>query len=143
MVLVTVPLPFILIAVMAIYGLTRPGSTQGIMAYIDPTNNPAALFSLDAWVDAAGQIFFGLSLSVGVMIAYSSHQPAKSKVVRNTWVIALGNSATSIVAGFAVFALLGHFAHTSEVPLEDVASAGYVPTPLSFSLSFSFCDRDP
>lgn len=136
-VLVTVPLPFILIAVMAIYGLTREGSTDGVMAYIDPTNNPSALFSLQAWVDAAGQIFFGLSLSVGVMICYSSHQPAESKVVRNSWIIALGNSVTSIIAGFAVFGLLGHFAHSSGVELSEVATSGYILSFETFPATFA------
>ena len=125
-VLVTVPLPFLLIAIMAVFGLTRPGAADGVLAYIDPTNNPGKVFSLDAWVDACGQIFFGLSLSCGVMIAYSSHQKKSAKVVRNTWIVTLGNSVTSIVAGFAVFALLGHFAHTLNVPVDEVASSGYI-----------------
>lgn len=125
-VLVTVPLPFLLIVVMFFYGVTRPGAGQGIKAYVDPTANPSSLGTLDPWVDAAGQIFFGLSLSVGVMIAYSSHQPSSSKVVQNSWIIALGNSAFSLVAGFSVFALLGHFADTAQIPLDDVARSGFV-----------------
>ena len=136
-VMVTVPLPFLLIAIMAIYGLTRPGANDGVLAYVDPTNNPVALFSLDAWVDAAGQVFFGLSLSVGVMIAYSSHQPKENKVVRNSWIITLGNSMTSIVAGFAVFALLGHFAHTSGADLQDVANSGYILSFQTFPATFA------
>jgi NSS family neurotransmitter:Na+ symporter len=139
-VMVTVPLPFLLIAVMAIYGLTRPGSNEGVLAYVDPTNNPVALFSLEAWVDAAGQVFFGLSLSVGVMIAYSSHQPKENNVVRNSWIITLGNSMTSIVAGFAVFALLGHFAHTSGLDLEDVANSGYILSFQTFPATFALFD---
>ena len=136
-VMVTVPLPFLLIAVMAIYGLTRPGSDDGVLAYVDPTGNPGAILSPDAWVDAAGQVFFGLSLSAGVMIAYSSHQPKTSKVVRNSWIITLGNSMTSIVAGFAVFALLGHFAHTLQVPVSEVANSGYILSFQTFPATFA------
>ena len=136
-VLITVPVPLVLIVVMVIYGLTKPGSSQGVMAYINPASNPGAILSLDAWVDASSQIFFGLSLSVGVMIAFSSHQPRESKVVANTWIVAIGNSMTSIVAGFAVFALLGHFASTSGVELDEVASAGYILSFQTFPATFA------
>jgi len=139
-VMVTVPLPFLIIIVMAIYGLTKEGAIDGVVAYIDPTSNPGALLSLDAWVDACGQIFFGLSLSVGVMLAYSSHQPKSSKVVRNTWIIALGNSFTSIFAGFAVFAVLGHFAFLQEASVETVASSGFVLSFQTFPATFSTFD---
>merc|ERR1712157_177849 len=71
-----------------------------------PTMNPHALNSIDPWVDAVGQIFFGLSLCEGVMIAYASRQPIERKVVRNSWLIVIGNCSCSIIAGFAVFALL-------------------------------------
>jgi len=134
---VTVPLPFLLIAVMTIYGLTKEGASSGVMAYINPTNNPGALLSLDAWVDACGQIFFGLSLSTAVMIGYSSHQAKDSKMVRNTWIIAIGNSMTSIVAGFAVFALLGHFAFIQNESVDSVASSGYILSFQTFPATFS------
>ena len=139
-VLVTVPVPFILIFILLIYGLTKEGASAGVRAYVDPTAHPegwSALLSLDPWVDAAGQIFFGLSLGVGVMIAYSSHQRREAKIVRNTWIIVGGNSATSLVSGFAVFALLGHFSSLSNQPLEDVASAGFVLAFATFPAAFA------
>ena len=49
-------------------GGTLPGAVDGIVAYVGRFD-PAELGSTQAWVDAAGQIFYGLSLAVGVMVA--------------------------------------------------------------------------
>ena len=43
---------------------------------------------------------------------------------RDTMVVVLANSATSIFAGFTIFSFLGYMAHVLEVKVEDVASQG-------------------
>ena len=92
-VLVTVPLPVILILVFLFYGAAQEGAGTGIQAYIDPSENHVELNSINPWVDAVGQIFFGLSLCKGVMIGYASRQPLERKVVRNSWLIWLRKSS--------------------------------------------------
>jgi len=119
-VLVTVPLPIILILVFLFYGAAQEGAGTGIQAYVDPSENHVELNSINPWVDAVGQIFFGLSLCEGVMLAYASRQPLHKKVVRNSWLIVIGNCGCSLVAGFAVFALLGHFATVQGVGINDI-----------------------
>merc|ERR1712146_720754 len=56
----------------------------------------------------------------GVMFAYASRQPLHKKVVRNSWLIVIGNCGCSLVAGFTVFALLGHFATVQGVGINDI-----------------------
>ena len=60
-------------------------------------------------------------LSAGIMIAYGSGQPQHRKVVRNTWTVALSNSALSIAAGFAIFSYLGHFAEEKGVGMQELS----------------------
>ena len=67
------------------------------------------------------QIFFGLSIACGAMPAYASGCPEKEKIGRNTWIIGLANSATSIYAGFIIFAYLGHLAYAEGKSVADVA----------------------
>jgi solute carrier family 6 amino acid transporter-like protein 5/7/9/14 len=43
---------------------------------------------------------------------------------RDTMVVVLTNSATSIFAGFTIFSYLGFMAHTLNVEVKDVASQG-------------------
>jgi NSS family neurotransmitter:Na+ symporter len=120
-VMITMPLPILLILVLAVRGMTLPGSLEGILFYITP--NFRALFDMQVWNAAISQIFFTLSISFGIMIAYSSYAE-KMDIKKNAWVIAIVNSLISIVAGFAVFATLGFMAAKQGVPVAEVAAAG-------------------
>ncbi|KAK3281407.1 hypothetical protein CYMTET_10800 [Cymbomonas tetramitiformis] len=123
------PLPFIMLGILLGYGSSLDGAGDGVEAYIAKFEHES-LSSIDPWVDAAGQIFFGLSVGGGMMVSYSSSQPKTAKAVSNTWIVALANSFCSIYAGFAVFCILGYLAHTSGDTVENV-----VPDS-GFSLSF-------
>lgn len=59
------------------------------------------------------------------MPAYASSCPKNEKVGRNTWVIGLANSATSVYAGFIVFTFLGHLASEERKSVADVAQGGW------------------
>jgi SNF family Na+-dependent transporter len=45
------------------------------------------------------------------MIAYGSNQPTTAQVIRNTWIIASAELFFSLLSGFAVYAIIGHFAY--------------------------------
>jgi len=137
-VLVTVPLPVILILVFLFYGAAQEGAGTGIQAYVDPSENHVELNSINPWVDAVGQIFFGLSLCKGVMIGYASRQPLERKVVRNSWLIVIGNCSVSIIAGFAIFTLLGHFSTVQGVSVDEIGiGSTYVLAFQTFPAAFS------
>ena len=91
-VLVTMPLPVILLIVLLIRGITLPGSLQGIMFYIKP--NFAALLDLEVWGAAMSQIFFTLSLAFGIMIAYASYKHESSDIAKSALITSFTNSIT-------------------------------------------------
>ena len=64
----TVLAPVVMLFALVVYGATLPGAAYGIIEYVGRFD-PAELGSTQAWVDAAGQIFYGLSLACGVMVA--------------------------------------------------------------------------
>ena len=66
-VLLTVPLPVILIIILMIRGLTLPGSLDGLAFYLTP--DWSKLTDPNVWLAAYGQIFFSLSLGFGILIA--------------------------------------------------------------------------
>lgn len=43
---------------------------------------------------------------------------------RDTFIISLANSATSIVAGFVIFSAIGYMAHIHNLPVDDIATDG-------------------
>jgi NSS family neurotransmitter:Na+ symporter len=122
----TMPLPFFMLLVILCYGFSLDGHAQGITAYIGKLD-VSKLNKGDPWVDAIAQIFFGMSLAVGGMIAYGSGLPSDSKVVKNTWIVALSNSIFSFFSGFAMFMVIGFLAHNQGRTVEsyDSALGGY------------------
>jgi NSS family neurotransmitter:Na+ symporter len=121
-VMITVPLPLILIAILVIRGLTLPGALKGISFYLTP--NFKALSNPDVWLAAYSQIFFSLSLGFGILIAYASYLPKKADIVNNAYITSLANCGTSFFAGFAVFSTLGYLSFINNVPVEEVVKSG-------------------
>jgi len=122
-VMLTVPLPMVVMLVLIVRGVTLPGAGAGIVYYLTP--NFQALADPETWIAAYGQIFFSLTIGFGVMIAYASYIPKKSDVSNNAFITSFANCCTSFLAGFAVFSVLGFLAfNRGGVPVGEVLSAG-------------------
>jgi len=118
----TVSIPWLLIIIFVIRGLTLPGSMDGLAFYLTP--DFSSLLDYKVWIAAYGQIFYSLSLGMAVIIAYSRFLNVKSDVVTNGIIIAVANSVTSILAGMAVFSTLGYLALQQGVAVTEVVSSG-------------------
>ncbi|MFO7871271.1 MAG: sodium-dependent transporter [Kiritimatiellia bacterium] len=123
----TVPIPWAMILILAVRGLTLEGSGQGLAFYLNP--EWSELVKPSTWRYAFGQVFFSLSLAFGVMITYSSFLHRKSDINNNAAIISLADLATSFVAGLAVFATLGGMAYATQqagnpVPVDNVVDKG-------------------
>jgi len=135
-VLVTVPLPVLLLVILAIRGLTLKGAVDGIEYYLNP--DFSKLSDPKVWLAAYGQIFFSLSLGFGIMIAYASYNKRRGDITNNAFITSLANCATSFLAGFVVFSVLGFLAFTQgNVQVADVVKGGpdlaFVTYPLAIS----------
>jgi NSS family neurotransmitter:Na+ symporter len=122
-VLVTVPVPWIIILVLAIRGLTLDGASAGIEYYLKPDWDK--LTEPSTWLAAYGQIFFSLTIGFGVMIAYASYRPRHSDVTNNAFITSFANCLTSFFAGFAVFSVLGFLAFKNGVPVGSVVGKSF------------------
>lgn len=135
-ILVTMPLPVILLLVLLIRGVTLPGALEGIVFYLKP--NFIALLDFEVWSAAMSQIFFTLSLAFGIMIAYASFQHESSDITKSAVVVSLTNSSVSIVAGLVVFSTLGYMAAKQGLPISELAASGpslaFIVFPKALSL---------
>ncbi len=146
----TVPLPWLMLLILTVRGLTLEGSMQGLAYYLDPVWSELA--KPITWRYAFGQVFFSLSLAYGVMVTYASFLHRKSDLNNNAGIISIADFATSFVAGLAVFATLGGMAFVTQqagnpVAVEKVAEKGaslafvafpYALAQLPYSAWFSF-----
>eukprot|EP01062_Namystynia_karyoxenos_P083446 TRINITY_DN959_c2_g1_i1.p1 TRINITY_DN959_c2_g1~~TRINITY_DN959_c2_g1_i1.p1 ORF type:complete len:824 (+),score=299.97 TRINITY_DN959_c2_g1_i1:105-2474(+) len=104
---VSVPLPFVLSAVLFFRAVTLEGAEDGIRSYVGKWDW-GAFEQPQLWVDAMSQIFFTLSVCFGVMTSYGSYRPVNTPVVLNAFIVALVNCIFSFFCGFIVFGTLGH-----------------------------------
>jgi len=147
---ITVPLPWLMLLILAVRGLTLEGSVQGLAYYLTPTWSELA--RPVTWRFAFGQVFFSMSLAYGTMITYASFLHKKSDLNNNAFIISISDFATSFVAGIAIFATLGGMAYVTAqagqpIGVDKVADKGislafiafpYALAQLPYSAWFSF-----
>ena len=118
----TVIVPWLLLFIFVIRGVTLPGAVQGINYYLSPVWKE--LLRPELWHAAISQVFFSLSVGFGIMIAYASFLPEKQDIVNNAMLIALSDATTAFIAGFAVFSTLGYYAHLQGTTVAEVMKSG-------------------
>lgn len=135
-VMITVPLPVILLVLILIRGVTLPGAAEGLRYYLTP--DFSALADAQTWLRAYAQVFFSLSLGFGILTAYASYLPKRSDVANNAFITSFCNAGFSFFAGFAVFSVLGYLAQAQGVPVDSVVKGGpglaFVIYPTAMSL---------
>ncbi|XP_060134227.1 sodium-dependent neutral amino acid transporter B(0)AT3-like [Zootoca vivipara] len=102
----TATFPYLILTIFLIYGLTLPGAIHGLVYFMTP--NLKKIKNPRAWLDAATQIFFSLSLGLGGLIAYSSYNPSNNDCELDAVMIASINSLTSLFASIPIFSILGY-----------------------------------
>lgn len=83
------------------------------------------IWKFQAWMDAATQIFYSLSIGFGALIAFSSYMPRKNNCVRDALTVVLINCGTSLFAGIVTFSFLGYRKKVTGIPIEEVRIIRY------------------
>ncbi|ELT98822.1 hypothetical protein CAPTEDRAFT_180472 [Capitella teleta] len=118
----TATFPYLILIILLVKGLLLDGAKQGIDFYIIP--DWSKLKTPKVWVDAAGQIFFSLSVGLGGLMSFASYNKFKNNVYRDTLIVSIGNCMTSFVSGFTIFAIIGHLAKVLGRDVDKVAKSG-------------------
>uniref|UniRef100_A0A8C5A7F6 Transporter n=1 Tax=Gadus morhua TaxID=8049 RepID=A0A8C5A7F6_GADMO len=119
---VTATFPYLMLLILLIRGLTLPGAMNGVVYYLYP--EPSHLLDPQVWMEAGAQIFFSYSIGVGSLTVLGSYNPYYNNCYRDCLWLCLLNSCTSVVAGFAVFSVLGFMAEMQNTPIDQVAESG-------------------
>lgn len=134
-VLITVPLPTILLILLTIRGLTLPGAIEGISYYLTP--NFSRLLDVNVWLAAYAQVFFSLGVAQGIMITYASFLKKKSDITNNAVIISLADAGTSFLAGFTVFSVVGYLAASQGVGITELGIGGPTLTFITYPTAIS------
>ncbi|CAB1457819.1 unnamed protein product [Pleuronectes platessa] len=121
----TATFPYLVIVILLIRGVTLEGARDGIEFYIGSQSNLTKLSEAQIWKDAATQIFYSLSIGWGGVMTLASYNSFNNNVVKDAFVVTLTNAGTSVLAGFAIFSILGHMAHIYKMPVGQVVKEGF------------------
>ncbi|XP_022094677.1 sodium- and chloride-dependent neutral and basic amino acid transporter B(0+)-like [Acanthaster planci] len=115
--------PYVVLIILLIRGLTLPGSGQGVYFFIKPRWE--YLVKPEVWLDAVVQIFYSLSVATGGLHTLASYNKFHNNTLRDTLIVTIMNSVTSILAGFVIFSILGYMAHVQGKDVSEVARPGF------------------
>ena len=105
---IMMPVLVVLSLVIAIYSAFMPGATEGILYYITPDFSK---FSFTTVLAAMGQLFYSMSLAMGIMITYGSYMKKDVNLESSVKNIEIFDTGIAFIAGFmiipAVFAFSG------------------------------------
>ncbi|NLY70402.1 MAG: sodium-dependent transporter [Clostridiales bacterium] len=119
---ICLPILLVFTIVLVIRGITLPGAIDGLNYLFTP--NWEAITDSSVWTAAYGQVFFSLSIAFAIMISYSSYLPKKTDVVNSAFITATANHGFELLAGIAVFSVLGYMAYAQGVPVDEVSAGG-------------------
>lgn len=96
---IMMPTLFVMIILVAIRSVTLPGALEGIKFFLKPDFS-----KIDGQVilAALGQVFFSLSLGMGIIITYGSYLDKDQNLPQSSVIIPLIDTAIALLAGFAI-----------------------------------------
>ncbi|XP_060687915.1 sodium- and chloride-dependent neutral and basic amino acid transporter B(0+)-like [Hemiscyllium ocellatum] len=121
----TAIIPYVVLTILLIRGVTLEGASKGIEFYIGSHSDFSKLADAQVWKDAATQIFYSTSVGWGSLITLSSYNKFHNNCYQDTIIVCVVNCATSVFAGFIIFSTLGHMAHVQNKPVSEVARSGF------------------
>ncbi len=102
------PILIVLSVIIAIYSVTRPGALEGVKYFLVPN---VKNFSWMTVVAAMGQMFYSLSIAMGILITFGSYMKKDVSIEDSTRNVEVFDTAIAIMAGLmiipAVFAFSG------------------------------------
>jgi SNF family Na+-dependent transporter len=119
---VTVPLPYIMLTILLIKGVSLPGASIGLKFLFYP--DWSKLGNLKVWEDAFVQIAYSSGIAFGPLMLYGSARKPNEKLITSCIVLPIINSASSIYAAITIFSFLGHVSQTLDIPLSEISDGG-------------------
>lgn len=105
---IMMPVLVVLSVIIAVYSITRPGALAGVAYFLVP--NPDN-FSWMTVVTAMGQMFYSLSIAMGILVTFGSYMKKDVSIEESTEHVEIFDTIIAIMAGLmiipAVFAFSG------------------------------------
>ncbi|MBQ9344144.1 MAG: sodium-dependent transporter [Kiritimatiellae bacterium] len=130
--LVLMPLLFLLAIAICVYVAFLPGAADGISFYLLPNlsffRTATGSFSIallaKTVLGAMGQMFYSLSIAMGIMITYGSYLSKTDSIERAVRRIEFFDTLIALLAGFMIIPVVYLFAVKTGTPVQEAMNAG-------------------
>ena len=130
--LVMMPVLFLMAIAICIYVVTMPGAADGLKYYLVPNmdclTGADGKFSLallaKTLLGATGQMFYSLSLAMGIMITYGSYMKKDDSIEKCVRRIEIFDTLIAVLAGLMIIPVVYIFAVKTGTPVKEAMNAG-------------------
>ncbi len=126
---VLMPILVVLSVGIAAYVVTRPGAIEGLIYYIKPDLSG---FSANCVLAAMGQLFYSMSLAMGIMITYGSYMPKTENIEASVRSIELFDTGIAFLSGMIIVPSVFIFSGGDESVLSSGPSLMFITLPKVF-----------
>ena len=126
---VMMPVLVVLSVFIAIYSVFIPGAKAGVIYYLNPDFSN---FSLMTVIAAMGQLFYSMSLAMGIMITYGSYMKKDVSIEKSTHQIELFDTGIAFLAGLMIIPAVFAFSNGDPNALNKGPSLMFETLPKVF-----------
>ena len=126
---VMMPILVLLSLVIGAYSVTRPGALEGVKYFLVP--NPKN-FSWMTVVAAMGQMFYSLSIAMGILITFGSYMKKDVSIEDSTRNVEVFDTAIAVMAGLMIIPAVFSFSGGDPSALKAGPSLMFITIPKVF-----------
>ena len=126
---IMMPILAVLTLVVVGFSVTRPGALAGVKYFLIPSFKN---FSLMTIVSALGQMFYSLSIAMGILITYGSYTRRDVDIEQTTAQVEIFDTAIAVLAGLMVIPAVFAFSGGDTAALNKGPALMFVTLPRVF-----------
>lgn len=123
------PILVVLTLFVSIYSICMPGALEGVLYYITPDFSK---FSATTVLAAMGQLFYSMSLAMGIMITYGSYMKKDVSLEQSVRHIEIFDTGIAFLAGLMIIPSVFVFSGGNEEALGKGPSLMFITLPKVF-----------
>ena len=124
------PILVVLSLIIMIYSITRPGAMAGVKYFLVPN---VKNFSWMTVVAAMGQMFYSLSIAMGILYTYGSYVRKDMDIERSTTQVEVFDTGIAILAGLMIIPAVFSFSGGNPETLQAGPSLMFITLPKVFA----------
>ena len=127
---IMMPLLIVLTIAISIFIVTRPGAWEGVKYYITPHFSDVNANTL---LGALGQMFYSMSLAMGIMITYGSYMQDDTDIEKSVGQIEIFDTGIAFLAGLMIIPAVFVFSNGDPAALNAGPGLMFVTLPKVFA----------